>query len=410
MKNVKRTVCMLMGVLVLTGISDVYSQDWPQWRGPGRDGKVTGFTAPDSWPGTLAQQWTVTVGTGDATPVLAGDKLFAFTRNGNNETIICLNAGDGKELWRNEYKAQAVTGPGARHPGPRSSPAVANGKIVTIGVGGVLSCLDAGSGKLLWQKDPFPQVVPMFFTSMSPLIVDGMCIAHLGGAGNGAILAYDMNSGDEKWRWAEEGPDYGSPVLMTVEGTKQIVTLTEKSIVGINVASGKLLWSLPFPLQRRAYNSSTPVIDGQIVIYSGAGRGTKAFKIEKKGDGFTASELWSNPDISVQFNTPVLKGKMIFGCTSQGELYCLDEGTGKTAWADTTKNDRSGFAATLDAGKVIMALPSSAQLIVYKPDSKAYSELARIKVADTPVYAHPVIAGNRIFIKDENNITLWTIK
>ena len=267
---------MFLGLILLTGIADVYSQDWPQWRGPDRDGKVTGFSAPDSWPGELTQQWTVMVGTGDATPALVGDKLYAFTRNGDNEAIICLNAGDGKELWRDEYQAQVVTGPAARHPGPRSSPAVADGKIVAIGVGGVLSCLDAGSGKLLWRKDPFPGVVPAFFTSMSPLIVDEMCIAHLGGVGNGAIIAYALNTGDEKWRWDEEGPDYGSPVLMMVDGTKLIVTLTEKSIVGIIAASGKLAWSLSFPLQRRAYNSATPIIDGQLVIYSGAGRGTKA--------------------------------------------------------------------------------------------------------------------------------------
>jgi len=410
MKKINLTLCMLLGVLVLTSISDVFSQDWPQWRGPDRDGKVHGFTAPDNWPGELSQLWTVTVGTGDATPALVGDKLFAFTRNGDNETIICLNAGDGKELWRNEYEAQAVTGAGARHPGPRSSPAVADGKVFTIGVGGVLSCLDAGSGKLLWRKDPFPQVVPMFFTSMSPMVADGMCIAHLGGVGNGAIIAYDMNTGDEKWRWNQEGPDYGSPVLMTVNGTESIVTLTEKSIVGIAVDDGKLLWSLPFPLQRRAYNAATPIIDGQTVIYTGAGRGTNAVKIEKQGDEFSTKELWSNPDVSVQFNTPVMKENMIFGSTSQSQLFCLDAATGMTAWMDTTKHDRSGFASILDAGKVIIALPSSSQLIVYKPDSKAYTELASIKVAETPVYAHPVIAGNRIFIKDAENITLWTIK
>ena len=105
-----------------------------------------------------------------------------------------------------------------------------------------------------------------------------------------------------------------------------------------------------------------------------------------------------------------MSDNMIFGSTSLSQLFCLDAGTGMTAWMDTTKHDRSGFASILDAGKVIMALPSSSHLIVYKPDGKGYSELANIKVADTPTYAHPVIAGNRIFIKDEKNITLWTLK
>ena len=270
--------------------------------------------------------------------------------------------------------------------------------------------MDAASGKLLWRKDPFPEVVPTFFTSMSPIIVDGICIAHLGGAGNGAVIGYALNTGEEKWRWSEEGPEYASPALMTVAGTKQIVTLSEKSIVGIAVEDGKPLWKLPFPKQRRAYNAATPIIDGQVVIYTGAARGTKAVKIEKKADGFSATELWSNPDVAVQFNTPVLKDDMIFGSTNQGKLFCLDAVTGQTEWVDTINHDRSGFAATLDVGSAIMALPSSSQLIVYKAVGKVYTELDKIKVANTPVYAHPVISGNRIFIKDQESITLWTIK
>lgn len=409
MKSTKWTIYIAFGILVLTSVSNGFSQDWPQWRGTNRDGVVTGFAAP-AWPAELTRQWSVTIGTGDASPALVGDKLYTFTRQDSNEVTLCLNAKDGKEVWRDEYVAQEVTGAAARHPGPRSSPAVADGKIVTIGVGGVLSCLDAVSGKQLWRQDPFPEVVPMFFTSMSPIIVDGICIAHLGGAGNGAIIGYDINTGKEKWRWPEEGPEYASPVLMTVAGTKQIVTLSEKSIVGIAVSDGKQLWKLPFPQQRRAYNAATPIIDGQVVIYTGAARGTNAVKIEKKADAFSATELWSNPDVAVQFNTPVLKDNKIFGSTNLGQLFCLDAGTGQTEWVDTIKHDRGGFAATLDAGPVMMVLPSSSQLIVYKPVGNEYTELDKIKVADTPTYAHPVISGNRIYIKDEKSITLWTIK
>lgn len=409
MKNTGWIFIISLGMLALAGVSDGFSQDWPQWRGPDRDGKVAGFIVPD-WPAELSMQWTESIGFGDATPALVGDRLYAFTRQDSNEVILCLNAGNGKEIWRDEYPAQEVTGPAARHPGPRSSPAVADGKVVTIGVGGVLSCLDAASGNKLWRKDPFPKETPMFFTSMSPIIVDGLCIAHLGGRDNGAIIAYKLDTGEEKWRWPEEGPDYGSPVLITVAGTKQIVTLTEKSIVGIAVADGKLLWKLPFPQQRRAYNSSTPIISGQVVIYSGAMRGTKAVKIEKQENGFTARELWNNPDVAVQFNTPVLKDDLIFGSTNQGKFFCLDAENGATQWVDTINHDRSGFAATLDAGPVIISLPSNSHLFVYKPAGKEYAELDKIKVADTPTYAHPVISGNRIYIKDEKNITLWTIK
>ena len=167
--------------LALMGAISVAAQDWPQWRGANRDGKVTGFTAPQAWPKELTQKWKVTVGAGDAAPALVGDKLYVFSRQGADEVTLCLSATDGKELWRNAYAAQAPTGPAGRHPGPRSSPAVADGKVVTLGVGGVLSCLDAGTGKVMWRKEDLSKSVPQFFTAMSPVMADGLCIAHLGG-------------------------------------------------------------------------------------------------------------------------------------------------------------------------------------------------------------------------------------
>ncbi|MHC4155952.1 MAG: PQQ-binding-like beta-propeller repeat protein [Planctomycetota bacterium] len=409
MKDGTQRMVALAVCLVVMIASCVLAQDWPQWRGPNRDGKVNGFAVPEEWPKELARKWKVSVGQGDATPALVGDKLYVLTRQDGNEVTLCLNASDGKEVWQDKYAAQAVTGAAGRHPGPRSSPAVGHGKVVTLGVGGVLSCLDAGAGKVVWRKDPFPGVVPKFFTSMSPIIVDGMVIAHLGGQGNGAIIAYDLASGDEKWRWAGEGPEYASPTLLTVGGTKQVVTLAEKSIVAVGVADGKLLWQLPFVPARRAYNAATPIVDGQTVIYTGAGRGTRAVKIEKQADGFVVKDLWSNPEVAPQFNTPVLKDGLLFGLSGGGNLFCINAQTGQTAWTDAKKHGR-GFAAIVDAGSVLLALPSTSELTVFKASGKEYAELAGIKVAETPVYAHPVVAGNRVFVKDEDCLTLWTIE
>ncbi len=400
----------MVGCVILLIASCVFAQDWPQWRGPNRDGKVSGFTAPQEWPKELTQKWKTTVGSGNATPALVGNKLYVFTRQGDEEVTLCLNAGNGKELWKDKYAAQAVTKPADSHPGPRSSPAVADGKVVVLGVGGVLSCLDAAAGKLVWRKDPFPKVVPRFFTSFSPIIVDGMAIAHLGGQGNGAIIAYDLATGNEKWRWADEGPDYGSPALLTVAGTKQIATPTEKSIVGIGVADGKLLWQLPSVPPRMSYNAATPIVDGQTVIYAAKSRGTKAVKIEKKGDGFTTKELWSNAELGVQFNTPVLKDGLLFGLSDRNNLFCINAQTGQTAWTDATARGKRGFGAIVDAGSCLVVLANDSELIVFKPSNSGYSELAKIKVAEAPTYAHPVISGNRVFIKDQESVTLWTIE
>ena len=321
MRVASRTIGLMVGSLFLFSAAAVLAQDWPQWRGPNRDGKATGFAAPETWTKTLKEEWKATVGLGDATPALVGDRLYVFVRKGGDEAILCLDAASGRQLWEEKYAAAAVTGQSAgQHPGPRSSPAVAEGKVVTLGASGVLSCLDAATGKLVWRNSEF-KAVPQFFRATSPIIVDGMAIAHLGGKGKGAILAFDLASGDQKWKWSGDGPTYASPVLMTIEGTRQLVQQTEKELVGLAVADGKLLWKIPTPTQGRFYSSATPMVDGQTVIYTGQGAGTKAVKIEKQGAGFAAKELWSNDKLGTGFNTPVLKNGLLMFTLEDDPLF-----------------------------------------------------------------------------------------
>jgi outer membrane protein assembly factor BamB len=384
------------------------AQDWPQWRGPDRDGKVNGFAAPRAWPGTLTQRWKITVGLGDATPALVGDHLFVFTRQGGDEVVLCLKAGDGKEIWQSRYEAVPVTGPAAQYRGPRSSPAVAVGKVLTLGVGGILSCLDAATGKVEWRQGEFSKVLPWFFTAMSPLLVDGLCMVHLGGKDNGTVAAIDLRTGQPAWRWTGDGPAYSSPVLMTVGGTKQVVVQTEKHLLGLAMADGKRLWQVRTAPESGYWNSVTPIIDGRTVIYSGQGKGTRAVAITREGADFAAKEIWSNPKLGTVYNTPVLKDGLLFGLSDRANLFCLNARTGETAWRGT--NRVSQFGTILDAGSVLLALSEKAGLIAYRPSGQAYEELARFKVSDTPIYASPVVAGNRVFVKDAETVAMWTIE
>jgi outer membrane protein assembly factor BamB len=395
---------------ILFGTGLLLAQDWPQWRGLNRDDKVAGFMVPATWPKQFTQKWKVSVGGGvDSTPALVGDKLYVLARQGADEITLCLDAATGKELWKDSYACPAVTGPSQRdHSGPRSSPAVANGKVVTLGVTGIVSCLDAASGKLLWRKDDFPGAYPIYYTGMSPLIVDGMAIVQVGGPSNGAIIAYDLNSGSQKWKWTEDGPAYGSPALMTVESTKQIVTLTDKMLVGVALADGKLLWQIPYPITRMAYNAATPIIDGQTVIITGQGRGTKALRIEKQGASFGVKDLWANAQLGVQFNTPMLKDGFLYGVSERGNFFCINAKTGETAWTDTVR--RGNYGAMLDVGPVLICLTQDGTLSVLQPNDKAYTEVASIKVADTQTYAHPILAGKRIFVRDQDSVILWMLE
>ena len=406
MRNMNRTMTAVAGVLAVSA-GCALAQDWPQWRGANRDAKASGFTAPKTWPKELTQKWKVSVGLGDATPALVGDKLYIFARQGDDEVIRCLDAANGKELWQEKYAAQAVSGPAAQHSGPRSSPSVADGKVVTLGVSGILTCVDAAKGKTVWHKDDFAGAWPRFYTASSPIITGGLCIAQLGGESSGGIVAYDLATGDQKWKWTGDGTAYASPVILTIDGTKMVVTLTAKKIVGIGVTDGKLLWEVPFPVQGRAYNAATPIVDGATVIYAGSGRGTKAVKIEKTADGFAAKELWSNPDNAVQFNSPVLKGGQIYGLSQNGVIFCLDAKDGKTLW--TAELGGKGFGSIVDAGSALLALTPKGDLTVFEPSDKEYKKVASYKVADTETYAYPVVAGKGVFVKEKDSLTLWTI-
>lgn len=379
------------------------AQDWPQFRGVNRDSKVTAFKSPAQWPAELTQVWKVQVGTGDATPALVGKKLFLNTRQGNDEVILCLDAATGKELWKSTYPSSAVTGPAASHPGPRSTPAVSNGKVVTFGASGILSCLDASNGKVLWRKDNPDNAFPQFFTGMSPLIVDNLCIAHLGKKDNGRVVAFDLSTGKEKWTWTGDGPAYASPSLMTAEGKQLVVVQTEKNLVGLDIADGKLVWQIATEPAQRFYNCVSPYIDGNVIFVTGQGTGIKAIRIEKG-----IKDLWTNKEVGAKWNTPVLKDGYLYGFTDLKRAYCINASTGETAWVDNTAS--SDFATISDCGDVLIGMPSTGNLMVFKADPKAYTEVAKYKVAETPVYAFPVIAGRNIYIKDAENLTMFTIK
>jgi outer membrane protein assembly factor BamB len=401
---------LLTGLLLLLLIfpASLFPQDWVQFRGNSRDSKVTGFQVPKTWPSELRQAWKVNVGTGDASPLLMGNRIFVFTRQGGDEVILCLDAATGKEIWKSQYACAAVTGPSTSHPGPRSTPAISQGKMVTFGVTAILTCLDVTNGKVLWKKENPGNEVPQFYTGMSPLLVDGLCIVHLGKPNEGEVVALDLASGTEKWKWTGDGPSYSSPSVMVADGQKQVVVLTEKNLIGLSLNDGKLLWEVPATVQQRFYNCPSPYINGQIIYFTGQGTGTKAIQISKDGNKFVTRELWQNPDIGAKWNTPILKDGFLYGFTDQRRIYCLNASDGKTAWYDSAIN--SDFATILDCGSVIIGLPSTANLLVFKPDNKSYQEIARYKVSDTPIYAFPVIAGNNIYIKDAESLTLFKIE
>jgi len=264
----------------------------------------------------------------------------------------------------------------------------------------------------VWRKDDTGSV-PRFSTSSSPLVTDGKVIMQYGGEDKGGMIAYDLKTGDEKWKWPGDGTAYASPVVMTVDKTKLVVAVTGKSVVALTLGDGKKVWDAPYVAARGGYNAATPMPDGATLVYTGSGRGTKAVKLEKKDDKYTATEVWANKEQSAMYCTPVVKDGMVYGQTTDDKLFCLDEKTGDTVWTKKLKSVGGrtiGYGSIVDAGKVLFSLTPAGELLAFEPGGKECKEVAKYSVATGGTYAFPVVTDKRVFIKDGTSVTLWTVE
>jgi outer membrane protein assembly factor BamB len=391
----------------------LYAQDWPQWRGPNRDGAVTGRFS--EWPKALKEQWKVTVGVGHASPVVVGNKIYVFARQGEEETLLSLDAATGKEIWKSSQPISytmhsAATGHGK---GPKSTPVVSNGSVFTLGISGVLSAHDARTGKLKWRHEfskQYPNTSPLFGTAMSPIVDHGLLIAHVGGHDKGALTAFDAETGAVKWTNVLAGPAYSSPFLVTLAGVRQLVTFMQKQFVGVDAATGKLLWKLPAKTQYDE-NTVTAIPYKDTLIFSREGQGISAIRLAKQGSEIVPQEVWNNKENTLYLSTPVLQGNTLFGFSilKKGQFFALDADTGKTIWQGPGRMGES--AALLNAGgSAFLALTNEANLIVLPVNAKEYAPTVQYTVANTPTWAHPVVIGNRILIKDETTLRSLALK
>ncbi|HET9528731.1 MAG TPA: PQQ-binding-like beta-propeller repeat protein, partial [Blastocatellia bacterium] len=398
---------ILLVVFLCANLQVAMAQEWAQWRGPNRDGVVSSFLSPASWPKALTLKWKTAVGGGYSSPLLAGTRVYIHTRQDDNEVVQCLDLASGKSLWRTSYPAPFAKNQYAvkMGKGPNSTPVLYRDKLYTLGVTAVLSCFDAKSGALKWRKDYSKQIdTSKLFcgTAMSPVIENGMVIAHVGDDRQGWLVAFDAETGNERWKWEGDGPGYASPIVAELEGARQVVTLTDKSVIAVAADSGKLLWKMPFPDEWNE-NIVTPVLYKKTLIVSGVRQGTRALKITRAGDKWTATELWHNPKIAMYMSSPVLDGDYLYGLSHlrKGQFFCLDARTGELVWA--TEGREGANAAVLNTGKHLVFLTDDADLIVANKSAKGFESVAKYQTADSPTWAHPVIWGKQILIKDESS-------
>ena len=385
------------------------SLDYPQWRGPDRDGSAAAFVEPETWPEQLNRTWQVDVGTGYGTPIVINSRVYTFTRQDGDEVLSAVDTVTGRVVWSTRYPApyRANAGTQRHGPGPKSTPIFYEGKLYTLGISGIVSAFDTGDGTLLWQH-PAPPVDPLYATAMSPLADGGNVIFHVGGHDQGALTAFDANTGQITWRWDGDGPAYASPILADIGGTRHLVTITQEYVVGISAATGELLWERPFE-SNSTNNSITPIVYDDSIIVSGHNLGVSRFRPVQRGGQWLTETLWDNPDVGLFMSNGVLVDDTFFSLshTNSGQFFAVDVATGETLWS--TQGREATNTALVKAGGLLFLLNDDAELIVARASRAGFEPLRRYRVSDSVTWAQPAISGNRLFVKDDSTLALWTV-
>jgi len=437
------------------------AQDWPQWRGPVRMGETTlAHKAP--WPAELAKLWSIEAGPGLASPVVVGDSAYLLTRDGEFEVVSRHRLTDGKKVWSDRYRADFLPNSQASSPalfpesggkGPFASPLFHDGKLYTLGVGRILSCYRADTGKLLWRNHFFKVEIPekpvyvcppcgnecdkltfeapgicetcrmplnakdvetsatftgtwpnYYGAAASPLAAGKAVITHVSQPAKGRLMVVDAASGEALWHWDGPAQVASSPVMAGIHDVAQIVTLTRESVTGVALEDGRELWR--FPLTSNA-QIVTPVVVGNKVVFATYRGPLACLDVVAEEGGFSARQVWENQDVRTQTSTPALSDGVLY-CHStkrRGQLAAVDVETGQTLWLGEADLGRHASVVAL-ADKVV-ALTLKGELIVFEKNRSTYKPIRKYSVSDRPVWTMPILFESKILIKEATMLTLW---
>lgn len=377
---------------------DAAEHDWPQWRGPDRDGisKETGwYTAwPQSGPVRL---WEKNVGYGYSAVSVSDGRLFTMGNRGARDTVYCLNAETGAEFWTHSYPCRQ-----GHFKGPRMAPTIDADRVYSLSREGNLFCFSAASGEIIWsrglQKD-FRLRSHRHGMSCHPLVVDNLLILEIG-AEDAAVIALDKMKGELVWRSGNEKLGYSSPVLATLGGQRCVVMLTGSALLGLNPQNGQQLWRHPWTPESQCA-IATPIISGDKILLS-SGYKTASALLQVKGA--EVATLWQNQVIVTQYNTCVLVDGHLYGFHGNEQsniknqfLKCVSFETGQEVW----KQAGLGKAALMYADGKLIILSELGDLVIAEASPKGYRELGRAPVVPKRCWTMPVLSDGKIYCRNE---------
>ena len=404
-----RLSSLLMGILcaVLSGGRGVDAADWPQILGPQRNGIAdpSEKIAP-RWKGRLAAAWTRKVGSGYAGVAVAAGRAVLFHREGSDEVIECLNAETGEPLWKDSHPSLFRPQVGSDD-GPLCTPTIVQGKVITFGAEGILSCHDLQSGKLEWTREThkdFGADTGYFGAGSSPLVYNDRVIVNVGGKRAGAgVVAFKLSDGATLWKKISDDAGYSAPVLMDMPGIPIAVVVTRLKCVGLEAVQGNLVFEVPFGARGPTVNGASPVISGnQIFLTSSYGVGALSGKVafpEFLLD-YSREEFFAS-----QYATPILLEGRFYGIdgrddTGPADLKCFDPVTKQVLWTEVN----FGYGTQILVDGKLLLLKTSGELVMVQPNPEGYTELGRQQVLNGITRALPAFSNGLLYVRDDSTL------
>lgn len=402
------------------------ADDWPDWRGPHRDGvwRETGIIEKFSHA-QIAIKWRTAVGHGYSGPSVANGLVYLTDRMAEKETerILCFDEKDGKQLWVHEYNAPYR---GIGYPaGPRASVIIDENRAYALGAMGHFFCLDAQSGAVLWKNDlnaTHNIKMPIWGIAAAPLIDKESIYVHIGGADGACVVALNKRTGQEKWRALNDEASYVAPIMIDQAGRRVLVVWTADNINGLDPATGSILWQQPFE-QNMGMAISTPVLYQDYLFVSSFFDGSVLLQLDQQEP--TARLVWQrrgenerNTDaLHCCINTPVILNEYIYGVDSYGELRCLELLTGDRVWEDTTAVTLNRWANIhfIQNNDKTWMFNEHGELIISSLSPQGFFEISRAKLIKPTTeqmnrrgvgvtWAHPAFANKHVFIRNDNEL------
>ena len=399
---------LALSLLCATQAAAQATPEWPQWRGPNRDGisKETGLLK--QWPESGPPLAWKTTGAGRGYSSLSASKgrLYTMGLRGEREFVVAFDFKTGKELWTTPHGSAFRND---RGDGPRGTPTVDGDRVYALGGSGDLSALDASTGKVVWTMNVLQKFGGSNITwgiSESPLVIGEKLLVNPGGPG-ASVVALNKRDGSLIWKSQSDRAGYSSGIPITVGGKTQVVFFTSTRGLGLDLETGALLWDYPKAANDTA-NAATPVARGNRVwISSDYGNGGGLVEIKPGEKGVTASEVYFTKEMRNHHSSSVLVGEHLYGF-SGGILTAMRFDTGEVAWKDRSV----GKGSLVYADGLIYLLSEGGMVGLAEATPEGYRERGRFRIPQDslPTWAHPIVAGGHLFLRDQDTIYAYDVR